>query len=249
MRNKGPFYLAGMEKFKSGHNINCLVAIVFLFGLPLTSFDQKLTAQESKPPETTDSQCVILKRMGPADEVTSHLYSFGIRGKQFQYVEGEFPKGTKFHGRLTDNDVRQIMDKKGKVQILEPKYTQMDLEAARRSCSGLGPVEAGKKASEANEKVGGNGRTSTQDNHPLDPSDVSAVKASATISVSSSPDGADIYVDDVFVGNAPATLKIASGKHTVKIREKGFKDWSRDITTQAGSEAHLTANLDKMNSE
>ena len=31
--------------------------------------------------------CVILKRMGPADEVTSHLYSFGIRGKQFQAAD------------------------------------------------------------------------------------------------------------------------------------------------------------------
>ncbi len=49
--------------------------------------------------------CVVLKRMGPADEITSHLYSFGVRGKQFQYVEGQFPKGIKFHGRLTDHDV------------------------------------------------------------------------------------------------------------------------------------------------
>ena len=28
------------------------------------------------------ASCMILKRMGPADEVTSHLYSFGFRGKQ-----------------------------------------------------------------------------------------------------------------------------------------------------------------------
>jgi hypothetical protein len=33
--------------------------------------------------------CVILKRMGPADQVTSHLYAFGTRGKQFQFVEGQ----------------------------------------------------------------------------------------------------------------------------------------------------------------
>ena len=36
----------------------------------------------------TGSTCVILKRMGPADQITSHLYAFGLRGKQFQYVEG-----------------------------------------------------------------------------------------------------------------------------------------------------------------
>ncbi|MGA3328388.1 MAG: tetratricopeptide repeat protein [Terriglobia bacterium] len=78
--------------------------------------------------------CVILKRMGPADEVTSHLYSFGIRGKQFQYVEGTFPPGAKWHGRLTDNDVRGIQEKGGKFVILEPKYTDADLDAARKSC-------------------------------------------------------------------------------------------------------------------
>jgi hypothetical protein len=71
--------------------------------------------------------------------------------------------------------------------------------------------------------------------------------ALATILVSSSPDGADIYTDDTFVGNAPATLKLSAGKHTIKLTLAGFKDWSRDITALAGSEAHLTAHLEKPN--
>ena len=71
--------------------------------------------------------------------------------------------------------------------------------------------------------------------------------ALATILVSSSPDGADIYADDAFVGNAPATLKLSAGKHTIKLTLAGFKDWSRDITALAGSEAHLTAHLEKPN--
>jgi len=71
--------------------------------------------------------------------------------------------------------------------------------------------------------------------------------ALATILVSSSPDGADIYTDGAFVGNAPATLKLSAGKHTIKVTLAGFKDWSRDITALAGSEAHLTAHLEKPN--
>jgi hypothetical protein len=55
--------------------------------------------------------------MGPTDEITSHLYSFGIRGKQF--VEGELPAGINSHGRLTDHDVRSIEKKGGKVVIVE----------------------------------------------------------------------------------------------------------------------------------
>jgi hypothetical protein len=33
-----------------------------------------------------------------SDEITSHLYSFGLRGKQFQYIEGTLPRGLSFHG-------------------------------------------------------------------------------------------------------------------------------------------------------
>jgi hypothetical protein len=79
-------------------------------------------------------QCLILKRMGPADQITSHMYSFGVRGKQFQYVEGDFPPGTKFHGRLTDNDVRNIQSHNAKVVIMEPKYSADDLREAKQSC-------------------------------------------------------------------------------------------------------------------
>ena len=110
-----------------------------------------VTAPSSAPDATKDAQpasevkkdavqpseprpCVILKRMGPADEITSRLYSFGIRGKQFQYVEGDLPKGVKFHGRLTDNDVRNIQTHGGKVAILEPGYAADNLKGARQSC-------------------------------------------------------------------------------------------------------------------
>lgn len=78
--------------------------------------------------------CLILKRMGPADEITSHMYSFGIRGKQFQYVEGDFPAGVKFHGRLTDHDVRNIQSHGAKVVMMEPKYTAEDVREAKQSC-------------------------------------------------------------------------------------------------------------------
>jgi len=85
-------------------------------------------------PQGDAGPCVILKRMGPADEVTSHLYSFGIRGKQFQFVEGKLPKGVSFHGRLTDHDVRSIQDKGGRVVMVESKYTTVDLDHARQEC-------------------------------------------------------------------------------------------------------------------
>ena len=93
---------------------------------------------EANPPVNTrpmdNRQCLILKRMEPGDQITSHMYSFGIRGKQFQYVEGDFPQGAKFHGRLTDHDVRSIQGHGGRVVIMEPKYSADDLREAKQRC-------------------------------------------------------------------------------------------------------------------
>jgi hypothetical protein len=66
-----------------------------------------------------------------------------------------------------------------------------------------------------------------------------------TVSVATVPDGAEVYVDDQFYGNSPATLKLKPGKHTIRVKMSGYKEWSRDISTDAGSDAHLTANLEK----
>ena len=191
---------------------------------------------------TANHACVVLKRMGPADEVTSHLYSFGIRGKQFQYVEGDFPKHMKFHGRLTDNDVRHILDNGGKVEILEPKYTDTDLDSARKRCSGQWAGAGDNQTAGPSDKVPENQTAVTPQ-----PAAVNVPAAAvATVSVSSDPNSADVYADGAFIGNAPATLKLSPGKHTVRVSMSGFKDWSREIVTEAGSEAHLVANLEKL---
>ena len=47
------------------------------------------------------------------------------------------------------------------------------------------------------------------------------------VNVSSNPPGADVQVDGEFVGNCPAALKLAPGKHTVMVKMSGYKDWSR----------------------
>lgn len=65
------------------------------------------------------------------------------------------------------------------------------------------------------------------------------------VNVSSNPAGADVTVDGDFVGNSPAALKLAPGKHTITVKMAGYKDWSREITVQAGSDVQLTANLEK----
>jgi len=66
-----------------------------------------------------------------------------------------------------------------------------------------------------------------------------------TVSLTTSPDGADVYVDGQFNGNSPATLKLKPGKHTIRVSMTGYSDWTREISTDAGSSVHLTATLQK----
>jgi hypothetical protein len=72
-----------------------------------------------------------------------------------------------------------------------------------------------------------------------------ADSATGTVSLTTTPDGAEVYVDGQFYGNSPATLKLKPGKHTIGVKLSGYKDWSREMSTDSGSESHLAATLEK----
>jgi PEGA domain len=76
------------------------------------------------------------------------------------------------------------------------------------------------------------------------PTPAAAVPSFGSVQLNSTPDGAEVYVDGAFVGNAPATLKLAPGQHMIRVMQSGYKEWSREVTVQTGSEAHLTATLE-----
>jgi hypothetical protein len=79
------------------------------------------------------------------------------------------------------------------------------------------------------------------------PDTVTASEVESLIALVSTPAGADVNVDDAFVGNAPASLKLKPGKHTIKVTMAGYKDWSREMTVLAGSQVSLTATMEKSN--
>lgn len=76
---------------------------------------------------------------------------------------------------------------------------------------------------------------------------VSSAPASATakLSVSSTPDGADIEVDGSFAGNTPSDLEIPEGQHAITVRKSGYKDWQRNLKVSPGSNVHLNAEMEK----
>lgn len=80
--------------------------------------------------------------------------------------------------------------------------------------------------------------TAAENNSPKE-----AEQATGTIILASSPEGAEVFVDDAFVGNAPATLRLPAGKHRIRVTLAGHKEWAREVSVLAGSEVKLSASL------
>jgi hypothetical protein len=67
--------------------------------------------------------------------------------------------------------------------------------------------------------------------------------AAVQLSISSTPDGADIEIDGGFVGSTPSAIETTPGDHVVVIQKKGFKKWERKMKVSNGM-INLRAELD-----
>lgn len=88
---------------------------------------------------------------------------------------------------------------------------------------------------------------SSQETQTKGKSEGTGATETGSIVVISTPDGAEVSVDGAFVGNAPATLRLPAGKHTVKVALAGYREWTKDLTVLASSELKLNAPLEKQN--
>ncbi len=80
------------------------------------------------PAFAADNQsCLIVKHASTA-------HQFFISGANWQYVAGDFPKGTKWKSNIRDRDVRKIKDMGGKVVVVASDYSAANLEDARKQC-------------------------------------------------------------------------------------------------------------------
>ena len=74
--------------------------------------------------------------------------------------------------------------------------------------------------------------------------EMSAASA-AKLSITSTPDSADIEIDGNFAGNTPSDLAVAQGEHTITVKKTGYKDWKRTLKVAAGSNIRLNAEMEK----
>ncbi|MEI7857498.1 MAG: PEGA domain-containing protein [Methanomicrobiales archaeon] len=64
------------------------------------------------------------------------------------------------------------------------------------------------------------------------------------VSVSSTPDGANVFIDNNFVGITPLTLKaISTGSHVIMVRLAGYQDYEVTTAVNAGATTTVVAGL------
>jgi PEGA domain len=63
--------------------------------------------------------------------------------------------------------------------------------------------------------------------------------SSGSVTISSDPADAEIYVDGKFVGEAPSTIELPAGSHHVEVKSRGKRDWARDLDVLKDSQLTL----------
>ena len=192
--------------------------------------------------------CVILKRIGRVGRVTSHLYSFGIRGKQFRYIEGKLPEGFSFPGKMTEHDVRNLQTHGADVIVLESHYTSEDLKEARADCrseSGKTPNQDETKASRAQAPaIQAQGAIPSTPAPPAKADDSVSSRdtiEAALVDVSSTPTGADVDVDGNLFGRTPSAIILRPGSHEIAVKKSGFIVWRKKFKLPSG---HINVNVE-----
>jgi hypothetical protein len=70
------------------------------------------------------------------------------------------------------------------------------------------------------------------------------LEKTGSIKISSSPSGAEVYLDNEYHGTTPNTISaVPAGNHTVEIRDRGYKTWFQNITVTSGSTASVSPSL------
>jgi hypothetical protein len=79
---------------------------------------------------------------------------------------------------------------------------------------------------------------------PAQETAATAAPAQNSLTIESTPAGADIEIDGAFVGNTPSTVAVAPGNHQIAVKKKGFADWAKTLSVTGGS-IHLNAELEQ----
>ena len=73
-----------------------------------------------------------------------------------------------------------------------------------------------------------------QEPTPASPAPTAPAIQLATLEFSSSPTGADVYVDAGYVGRTPSSVTVSPGEHTITMSKQNFSTWQRNVQVNDG---------------
>lgn len=76
---------------------------------------------------------------------------------------------------------------------------------------------------------------------------LSAVETYGSITVTTSPSGASVYLDGSYQGTTPMTISgVVKGAHVIELQKAGYYEWSGQVTVYAGQNSRVSQNLNKI---
>jgi PEGA domain-containing protein len=78
-------------------------------------------------------------------------------------------------------------------------------------------------------------QTAPEQNPQQYPPQATVDAASTELTLTSTPDGADVEIDGAFVGSTPSNIPIANGDHTVRVSKRGYQPYERRLRISGGS--------------
>ncbi len=69
------------------------------------------------------------------------------------------------------------------------------------------------------------------------------IQTTGYLSVSSSPSGANVYVDGIYKGTSPVTVSVSAGSHSVRMDKSGYDSWTGSTSVTAGQTAYVSTSL------
>lgn len=140
------------------------------------------------------------------------------------------PRGENLEARKEKKGVTvYYVDEKGKLQSQLYKFVAGDANDKAVTSGAKGAGSAGSAGSAP----------------PLDTATESSSRETVRCSFSSTPAGADVFVDDRYVGNTPSVVGLTTGNHEVVVKLSGFEEWKREMDISPGSELTVKAVLEK----
>ncbi len=74
---------------------------------------------------------------------------------------------------------------------------------------------------------------------------VSLIAKPGSMNIYSAPDGAEIFVDNNFIGITPMSLKkVAEGEHEIRLVKKNFKEWTQRVVVRSFQPTDVKATLE-----